>query len=108
MMARGKAREGDAVAIAVLHTVPIFRVFDVDKAKEFYLGFLGFTLDWEHRFDERAPVYMQVSRAGMTLHLSQHHGDCCPGATAFVRVKGLAEYHRGNHREALRAHAAGD
>ncbi len=76
-----------------LQTIPIFRIFDTAKAKEFYLDFLGFTLDWEHRFDDKAPLYMQVSRAGLTLHLSEHHGDCCPGSTVFVRVKGLAEYH---------------
>jgi uncharacterized glyoxalase superfamily protein PhnB len=76
-----------------LQTIPIFRIFDTAKAKQFYLDFLGFTLDWEHRFDEKAPLYMQVSRAGLILHLSEHHGDCCPGSTVFVRVKGLAEYH---------------
>ena len=36
---------------------------------------------------------MQVSRGGLVLHLSEHYGDCCPGSTVFVRVKGLAEYH---------------
>jgi hypothetical protein len=30
--------------------IPIFRIFDVAKAKEFYVGFLGFQVDWEHRF----------------------------------------------------------
>ena len=79
--------------LQVLQAVPIFRIFDAAKAREFYLGFLGFTLDWEHRFDGRAPLYMQVSRGGLTLHLSEHHGDCCPGSTAFVRVRGLSEYH---------------
>src|ERR1700722_19200461 len=81
------------MSLQVDQTIPIFRIFDVAKAKEFYIGFLGFTLDWEHRFEEVAPVYMQVSRAGLTLHLSEHHGDCCPGSTAFVCVKGLTEYH---------------
>ncbi len=46
-----------------LETVPILRIFDVERAKAFYVGFLGFTIDWEHRFDEKAPLYMQVSRA---------------------------------------------
>lgn len=27
------------------------------------------------------------------MHLSEHHGDGCPGATVFVRVRGLAAYH---------------
>lgn len=31
-------------------SIPIIRIFSEDKAKEFYLDFLGFTLDWEpHR-----------------------------------------------------------
>ncbi|MEV7467124.1 glyoxalase superfamily protein [Streptomyces kronopolitis] len=30
-------------------TVPVFRTFDVAKAHEFYLGYLGCTVDWEHR-----------------------------------------------------------
>ena len=78
----------------VLQTIPILRIFDVDKAREFYVGFLGFTVDWEHRFDERAPLYMQVSRGGLVLHLSEHHGDACPGSTVFVRLTGIDEYHR--------------
>jgi len=79
--------------LEVVATVPILRIFDVAKAKEFYLGYLGFTVDWEHRFEEKAPLYMQVSRGGLVLHLSEHYGDCCPGSTVFVRVRGLREYH---------------
>jgi len=77
-----------------LQTIPILRIFSVEKARKFYVGFLGFTVDWEHRFDPAAPIYMQVSRAGCVLHLSEHHGDCCPGSTVFVRVTGLDEFHR--------------
>jgi uncharacterized glyoxalase superfamily protein PhnB len=82
------------MAIEVLQTIPILRIFDEAKARDFYLGFLGFTVDWEHRFDESAPLYAQISLGGCTLHLSEHHGDCCPGGTVFLRVKGLEEYHR--------------
>jgi uncharacterized glyoxalase superfamily protein PhnB len=78
----------------VLQTIPILRIFDVAKAREFYVGFLGFTVDWEHRFDDRAPIYMQVSRGRLVLHLSEHHGDACPGSTVFVRLTGLDAYHR--------------
>jgi hypothetical protein len=75
-------------------TIPIFRIFDVGKAKEFYCGYLGFTVDWEHRFDPEAPLYMQVSLGELRIHLSEHYGDACPGSTVFVRARGLAEYHR--------------
>jgi len=91
----GMLNEGvNQVSLQVLQTIPILRIFSVDKAKEFYCGFLGFTVDWEHRFDDKAPVYMQVSRDGCILHLSEHHGDSCPGSTVFLRVTGLDEYHR--------------
>lgn len=73
-------------------TCPIMRIFDEGVAKEFYLGFLGFHLDWEHRFGENFPLYAQASRAGLTLHLSGHHGDATPGSTVFVRMKGVQAY----------------
>lgn len=80
--------------VEVKQTIPMLRIFDAEKAKEFYLGFLGFKLDWEHHFEENMPVYMQVSRDGLTLHLSEHHGDCCPGAGVFVWMAGIEEFHR--------------
>ena len=74
--------------------VPILRIFDVEKAEAFYVGFLGFTVDWEHHFEENIPAYIQVSRAGLTLHLSEHHGDACPGSTVFVWMSEIEEFHR--------------
>jgi len=79
--------------IQMLRTIPILRIFDIDKAKAFYVDFLGFQIDWEHRFDESSPLYRQVSRAGLTLHLSEHHGDACPGSTVFVWMQGINEFH---------------
>ncbi len=73
--------------------IPILRIFSVDKAKEFYLGFLGFSLDWEHSFGDNFPLYAQVSRAGLVLHLSEHHGDATPGSTVFLPVEGIAALH---------------
>ena len=73
--------------------IPILRIFSVEKAMEFYQGFLGFTIDWEHRFDDNFPLYCQVSRGGLTLHLSEHHGDASPGARVFVPMEGIAAFH---------------
>jgi hypothetical protein len=77
-----------------LQTIPILRIFDVRKAREFYIDYLGFIVEFEHRFDEAAPLYMQVSRDGLTLHLSEHHCDACPGSTVFVWMSGIDDYHR--------------
>ena len=74
--------------------IPIIRIFSEDKAKEFYLDFLGFKLDWEHRFEANFPLYVQVSRSGLTLHLSEHHGDATPGSTVFVRMEDIDVLHR--------------
>ena len=36
--------------------IPVLRIFDVAKAREFYGEFLGFAIDWEHTFDDHSPV----------------------------------------------------
>jgi catechol 2,3-dioxygenase-like lactoylglutathione lyase family enzyme len=82
------------MAISFVRTIPILRMFDVEKAKEFYAGYLGFHVDWEHKFPDVAPVYMQVSRAGLILHLSEHYGDGTPGSAVYVQMDGVEEFHR--------------
>ena len=82
--------------------VPIIRIFDVPKAHEFYLGFLGFAVDWEHRYGDNFPLYTQISRLGLRLHLSEHAGDATPGSNMCIymhRVRALhAELTAKNYR----------
>lgn len=73
--------------------VPILRIFDESKARDFYVGFLGFTVDWEHRFEPESPLYMQVSRDSLRLQLSEHHGDACPGSSTVVPTEDIEAYH---------------
>lgn len=73
--------------------VPILRTFDEAKAREFYVDFLGFQVDWEHRFAPDLPLYLQVSRADCRLHLSEHHGDATPGSTLRIPVRELEALH---------------
>lgn len=70
-------------------TIPILRIFDEDKAKEFYIDFLGFKLDWQHRFKTGLPVYMQISKDKCIIHLSEHYGDCSPGAALRIETDEL-------------------
>jgi len=77
----------------VIQTIPILRIFDEAKAREFYLDYLGFHVDWAHRFEPDRPLYLQIARDGCLLHLSEHHGDASPGATVFLRVHGLQAFH---------------
>lgn len=74
--------------------VPVLRMFDYGKAVEFYVNWLGFKIDWEHQFEEKTPIYMQISLGEMVLHLSEHHGDSSPGANVYVECEGVKEFHK--------------
>jgi catechol 2,3-dioxygenase-like lactoylglutathione lyase family enzyme len=73
--------------------IPIIRIFDEAKAREFYVDYLGFRVDWEHRFEVDFPLYMQISLDQVKLHLSEHHGDCTPGAALRINISELDEFH---------------
>lgn len=74
--------------------IPIIRIFDEAKAREFYLDFLGMNLDWQHRFEPGFPLYMQVSRDNLLFHLSEHSGDGTPGAKIFINTNALELLHK--------------
>jgi ribosomal-protein-alanine N-acetyltransferase len=73
--------------------VPVLRTFDTDKATEFYVDYLGMSVDWEHRFEPGLPLYRQVSRADLVLHLTEHHGDGTPGSVVYVYMTGVRDLH---------------
>jgi hypothetical protein len=75
-------------------SVPILPMFEVEKTKGFYLGFLGFSLTSEHAFVPGAPVYRQISRAGLVIHLGDHHGDGKPGTPVVAEMAGGEDFHR--------------
>lgn len=76
-----------------LRCSPILRIFDEGKAREFYCDFLGFGVVFEHRFAPQMPLYLGIERAGLSLHLSEHHGDASPGATLFVQTAEIRAFH---------------
>src|SRR3569832_1028529 len=86
-----RSRHGGQILLRMpikhLRTVPILRSYDEGKAREFYIDWLGFTVDWEHRFEPNTPLYMQVSRAGIVLQVSEHHGDGSHGSHVRVEIK---------------------
>lgn len=82
------------MAILLKRTIPVLRIFDVTKAREFYLDYLGFSVEFEHRFHDNAPLFMGISREGLVLFLSEHHGDGSPGAHIVIDMTGLDDLHR--------------
>lgn len=74
--------------VAFQPAIPVVRVLSAASATEFYARYLGFTFDWGDGESER-PMYAQVSRSGVTLHLSEHEGGGSPGGEILVRMTGL-------------------
>ncbi len=72
--------------------IPVLRIFDVSKALEFYVDWLGFEVDWAHPNLEESPVYIQIARDQVVLHLSEHYGDCCPGSLVNIYTPNLEGY----------------
>ena len=72
--------------------IPVFRMFDEDKAREFYVDFLGFSVGFEHRHEANLPLYLGVNLNGCVLHLSEHHGDACPGSVVRIRLDDVNAY----------------
>ena len=83
--------------IQVLSVVPILRMYDVPATIRFYVEYLGCSLDWQDGEGDR-PVYLQVARGGMRLHLSSHHDDGTPGTAVLVVVHNLDALHAELHK----------
>lgn len=76
-----------------MQLIPVFRVFDYNKTIEFYVNWLGCTIEWEYR-PENSPFYLRMSLRGLPFDLSEHHGECSPGARfSIADFDGLKKYH---------------
>ncbi|CAG9623711.1 glyoxalase superfamily protein [Sutcliffiella rhizosphaerae] len=74
-------------------SIPVLRIFEVDKAKEFYCDFLEFEINWEHRFEPDFPIYMEIQSGECKLHLSEHHGDGTPGTLIRIATENIESLH---------------
>ena len=58
----------------LLKNIPILRIFDVAKAKEFYICWLGFTLEWEHQFEPDTPYYIGIKKDDIVVDCTVNRG----------------------------------
>ncbi|HKR71543.1 MAG TPA: glyoxalase superfamily protein [Streptosporangiaceae bacterium] len=65
--------------------VPVLRVAEADAAVAWYRR-LGFSKEWEHRFEPGCPAFVSVARGPVRLFLSEHLGDARPGALVHLVV----------------------
>lgn len=81
------------LGVTFRRSTPILRSFDEAKAREFYVDFLGFKVDFEHRFEAGLPLYLGLSKGECLVHVSEHHGDCSPGAAIRIETDELDAFH---------------
>jgi catechol 2,3-dioxygenase-like lactoylglutathione lyase family enzyme len=72
--------------------ISVLRIFDIRKAKEFYIDWLGFKIDWEHQFEPDTPYYIGISRDQIEIHLSEHYGDGTPGSLVFIVCREIEKF----------------
>ncbi len=50
--------------------IPVLCIFDYNKTLEFYVNWLGFSIDWEHRCGDNFPVYAGSRKPAMGWHFN--------------------------------------
>lgn len=86
------SRGGDPAGLGA--PVPILRVQRFDDARHFYLDYLGFLVEWDHRFEPGMPLYARLARGDTRIDLSEHHGDGTPGGAVWIPVDDVRALHR--------------
>jgi len=66
--------------------IPILRVANAATAVTWYER-LGFSKEWEHRFDPDCPAFVSIVRGQARLFLSEHRGDARPGTLVGLFVR---------------------
>lgn len=67
------------------NVIPALRITEYARSKDFYLA-IGFQIDWEHRFGADFPVFMKITREGLSLFLTEHAHDCQVGGLVHLYV----------------------
>ena len=79
--------------------VPVLTIASAAEARKFYLDFLDFTADWGWPEDGQRPLYAQISRSEVSLHLNEQRPD--KGTSQiFIRCTGLDALHQTLSRKA--------
>jgi hypothetical protein len=68
-----------------VEVVPTLHVADADAAVSWY-ELLGFTKQWEHRFEPGCPAFVSIACGGARLFLSEHRGDARPDTLVGLMV----------------------
>ena len=71
--------------------IPQLRITHAETSLRFYVENLGFKLDWQHQFEPGFPLFVQLTRQGQTIFLTEHSGDCQVGGAVYFIVPDAAQ-----------------
>lgn len=66
--------------------VPQLRITNAAASLSYYVDQLGFVVDWRHQFEPGYPLFVQATREGQTIFLTEHAGDCQVGGAVYFMV----------------------
>ena len=67
-------------------TISMLRVENAGKSEEFYTQKLGFAKSWGYDPGNGEPVFLEITRDHVSLHLSEHEGDGPLGIQLYINV----------------------
>jgi Glyoxalase superfamily protein len=82
----------------------VLRVSNAATAMSWYQR-LGFSQEWEYRFEPGFPAFVSAARCRVRLFLSEHTGDARPDTLIYLRLRDLEASRR--NRRGRRADALG-
>lgn len=71
--------------------IPVLRVTKASVSLPFYTQVLGFTIDWEYRHEPGFPVFVQLTREGQSIYLTEHADDCQVGGAVHFMIPDVDE-----------------
>lgn len=66
--------------------IPQLRITNAERSLAFYIDGCGFVVDWKHQFEPGFPLFVQATREGQTIFLTEHSGDCQVGGAVYFVV----------------------
>jgi catechol 2,3-dioxygenase-like lactoylglutathione lyase family enzyme len=66
--------------------IPQLRSTSMAASLPFYRDGMGFAVDWQHQFEPGFPLFLQLTRQGQTIFLTEHAGDCQVGGAIYFKV----------------------
>ena len=75
-------------------SIPVLRMTDETAAKAFYVDYLDFEIEWEHRFHNtpESPLYLQLRLGEAVVHLNGHATPDDPPSEVRIPVQGVEAF----------------